>query len=510
MYTCFNSISKSWVAFFLVWFVCLAIIGRSKLLQDPDTFWHIVVGQEILDSFELIYVDTFTYTFQGEAWIANQWLSECTMAVIDRCAGFDGLVFVTAAAFAAILAWIGNRLVSRGLNWLCALLVVALVFASCTYNLHVRPHVTTMFLFAIVFGKLCDFERDKIDVKKLWWLVPLFVFWTNLHGGVLGGLGTLLVAIFGWTAWRFCGLSSPISNRFIALSLVSITAACAASTLVNPYGTLMHQAWFTILQADLSELVIEHAPLDATTAEGQMVLILGAVYLFLIISTGRRMPHITWLIPLVWFFLTMKRIRHGPLFAISAGIALADILPHSRVAVWLGRRGFFESGRSQSNPTIASVIGLWSLALIPAALFGVACANHWSASASAQQGIWARQHPSVWPQELKPLLDDIGRSASSGKRIFNEQEFGGFLIYSVPDLQIFIDGRCELFGDEFLRRYMLARSDHEIIKQWEHEFGFDVALTKTGSPMDRYFEQSIHWNSIQKTKAATLYSRHSE
>lgn len=458
----------------------------------------------------MIYVDFFTYTFADQPWIANQWLSEVLMALIDRLAGFDGLVLVTAAALAAMLAWIGNRLVASGLHWLCTLLVLALVFTGSAYSFHVRPHITTMILSAVLLGKLCDFEQDRIDARKLWWLIPWFILWTNLHGGVLGGLGTLLVAVLGWTLWWCLGLKSPITNRLVALILFTVMVACASSTLVNPYGISMYTAWSTILNADLPDLVIEHAPLDATKPTGQIVLIMGIAYLALIISTGRRMPHVTWLIPIVWFFLAVKRIRHGPLFAISAAIVLADILPHSRFAIWLGRRGFFDSGDSPEKPTNAAALGLWTLALIPALLFGLACVNHLSSTNSENRDVWAKPHPSVWPEEFVTVVNEASRSAPTGSRIFNEQQFGGFLIYNAPKLKIFIDGRCELFGDEFLRRYIQSRDDHQIINQWEHEFGFEFALTQTGSPIDRYFAEANTWNRLKETPSATLYRRSSE
>ena len=37
-----------------------------------------------------------------------------------------------------------------------------------------------------------------------------------------------------------------------------------------------------------------------------------------------------------------------------------------------------------------------------------------------------------------------------GTRIFCEYAYGGFLIYHAPGYRVFIDDRCELFGDEFL------------------------------------------------------------
>ena len=43
-----------------------------------------------------------------------------------------------------------------------------------------------------------DYERGRCTEWRLAWLIPLYVLWTNLHGGVLGGTMTLGLAVAGW------------------------------------------------------------------------------------------------------------------------------------------------------------------------------------------------------------------------------------------------------------------------------------------------------------------------
>ena len=62
--------------------LCLGLmwLGRSALLKDPGCFWHVAVGQRMLDSGQLIREDPFSFTRGGEPWVAHQWLAECGMA----------------------------------------------------------------------------------------------------------------------------------------------------------------------------------------------------------------------------------------------------------------------------------------------------------------------------------------------------------------------------------------------------------------------------------------------
>ena len=53
-------LKKFWrqeVGIFLVIWLMLMIGGRSRFFRDPGTFWHTVVGRQMLSSHQLIYQD---------------------------------------------------------------------------------------------------------------------------------------------------------------------------------------------------------------------------------------------------------------------------------------------------------------------------------------------------------------------------------------------------------------------------------------------------------------------
>ena len=52
---------------------------------------------------------------------------------------------------------------------------------------------------------------------------------------------------------------------------------------------------------------------------------MGVFYLAILAGTLPRRPQVSWLIPLVWFVLSLKSIRQGPLFAITAAVVIADM-----------------------------------------------------------------------------------------------------------------------------------------------------------------------------------------
>ncbi len=121
---------------------------------------------------------------------------------------------------------------------------------------------------------------------------------------------------------------------------------------------------------------------------------------------------------------------------------------------------------------------------------------------------WARFDADRWPVAMLPQLDDLNRTANDGDPIFNDLNFGGFLIYHTPRLRVFIDDRCSLYGADFLVAYDIARRhDPAQIDRWQQQYGFRLALVESGGQFDRYMAASPAWDLVVRTTPAALYQR---
>ncbi|HEX4177472.1 MAG TPA: hypothetical protein VHY57_03505, partial [Rhizomicrobium sp.] len=54
------------------------------LLNDSDTYWHIMAGQWMLAHHALLRVDVFSYTAANVPWHTQEWLAEIVMALAWR------------------------------------------------------------------------------------------------------------------------------------------------------------------------------------------------------------------------------------------------------------------------------------------------------------------------------------------------------------------------------------------------------------------------------------------
>jgi hypothetical protein len=484
--------------------------GRSRLLGDPGTYWHTATGRLICSTGRLPHADPYSFTFGGEPWVAYEWLAECAMAAVhDGIAGLDSLLLATVTVLASLFAWVAHRLLRSGLHWMPTALLVVLAIAVGAGHLLVRPHIATIVFLGVTFAVLCDVEAGRTGLGRLFWVVPLFIVWTNAHGGVLGGLATLALVVAGWFVLALFGKSSPASGPRPALVLGLLILGCGLSILANPYGLALPRTWLRIMESPVPpRLIIEHGPAELGGSQFVLICAVGVVYGLTLAGTWPRQPRITWLIPLVWLGLALARVRHAPLLGIMAILAMAEILPYSRVARWLARSGR-DLYRFPDFTAGCAVRCAWRPMVVPALVVALAILLQTAGARVPLLGQgWAKLDPQIWPIELLPQLRLCEQAHSRGARIFNDYRFGGFLIYFTPGLKVFVDDRFEVYGDRWLLNFAEARQNHpEWVESWARQYQIGLALVETGSPFDQYLESAPGWVVLGHSEPATLYRR---
>ncbi|MFY3744667.1 hypothetical protein ACOQFB_12200 [Anaeromyxobacter sp. Red801] len=480
-------------AFFAATWALLAIAGASRMFQDPGTFWHVLTGERIL-THGLPREDWLTFTFQGKPWIAHQWLAESAMALLHRLGGFDALLVVASAALALLFTWLFARLVAGGVQIRWAVLISSLGILTSAGSIHVRPLLVSMVFFGWTFAAIADVEAGRAGLRRLWWLVPLFVLWTSCHGAVLGGLATLGLAAALWISTWALGHESPVTGPADALTLCGVLAAGMAGTLLNPYGVEMIRTWLAIVRSPvIAGYILEHASLWRTGS--WYVVPLAAGYAAVAASCGRARWTATCLLPLVWLVLMLQRIRHAPLFAIAALIALAELLARSGAAAWLARHGIGIGGARRPAPVLARAA--W---LAPVAVLALAALNHHEGGPPLAGPQRAR-----WPYALVPQLDAAARDLGSRVPVLTDMVLGAFVAYNVPGVRIFGDDRCELYGDSFLREWY--EGDPAFYARQVAEHDVRLALSERGSRLDAYLRGSGSWREVASTPRASLFVR---
>src|SRR4051812_6146003 len=202
--------------------------GWQSLLADADVGWHIRTGEIILDHHQVPHHDLYSFSKPGAPWFAWEWLSDILDGLLFRWAGLKGIVLAAGALIALFATTLMRRIVDAGAQLFIALLVALLSVGSASMHFLARPHVFTLLLLSISMA-IIEADRRGGKPARSWWLVPIALVWTNLHGGFLVLVGLLVLAAIGAAgeAWL-----ERAPDRHLdwapALRWAGLAAACGA------------------------------------------------------------------------------------------------------------------------------------------------------------------------------------------------------------------------------------------------------------------------------------------
>jgi len=428
----------------------LAAVVALHPVLSPDLWWHLASGRWILEHHAVPRTDVLTYTMTGSEWVNLQWLTDVALVTLWRWAGPGALVLAKAACLAATAGILVATCRAAGSGAAAAGAATILAVLAGAERTMVRPEILTGLALASVLWIVAR-ARDGHRLPLLL-LPPLVLVWANLHAlAFLGPLTVLLHAGLAFVdrrlpeAWR----DRPVPPR-AARDLLLAGVASAVALLGNPWGW---KAWtfpLTLLErirgdVDVFSRILEFArPLDAPGDPAlRFAWILAAALALSFLATARRFAPTRLLAVLPFIALALLARRNVPLFALAAAPVLATNLERLR----------------ERLPRIPRPVG-W---IVPAA--GVALAVTVLAGASPRllglyrdRGLFVA--PGLFPERSLAVLD---RSGVDGP-LFNDLDFGGFLVWRDPARGSFIDGRLEVAGPDRLASFIEA---HEDPAAWE-------------------------------------------
>jgi hypothetical protein len=412
-------------------FILFTSASGLPLLSDPDTHWHIAVGDWIVAHRTMPRVDTFSFTFAGQPWIAKEWLSQMLLALAFKAGGWGGVTALAAAALAATFALL-LRLLMRDLTALVAILFTGAAYVMMEPHLLARPHVLAFpFTLVWVAGLVRAVEEHRAPRPVL--LVAM-LFWANMHGGFT--LGIVLCGVFALDA--LVGARDREERKALFVSWLKFGVATVGVACITPYGP---ESMLVILRifalGDVLGMIAEwRSPNFQSQSMHELILLIA---LYLALSRGLKLPLIRLLLVLALMHLYLRYARNAELLATYVPLAIAPLLARQ-----------FRSLRppaaaDSTTPLMRRVTALAS----PAGRGAVAVALLLAGVFAGGMIRFANIHP---PADIQPVgalayARDVGLKG----RVFNAYNYGGPLIHA--GIPTFIDGRGELFGGDFIKAY---------------------------------------------------------
>ncbi len=221
------------------------LVMAARGVHDPDVWWHLRAGQEIVASHHVPRRDIFSYTRYGQPWIAHEWLSEVIFYLIFRAGSWAGLMVAFAGVIAGTFLLLYRQCAGRPY---IAGLMVALGAMATVPSWGVRPQIFSMLLAAVFLWLLEKARRsDPSQLHFLWWTPLLMLLWVNLHGGFLLGPALMAITLAGWLLEAWLGLTKWPEARARAWRLGAALTACVALIPLNPNGLELYRYPFQTL-----------------------------------------------------------------------------------------------------------------------------------------------------------------------------------------------------------------------------------------------------------------------
>jgi hypothetical protein len=451
----------------------VVLMGGANLLNDPDSYWHVMVGQWIVEHRAFPRTDPFSFTFAGAPWIAKEWLSQLLYAGAQAIAGWTGMVVLAAAAVALAFALFARSL-ARNLAPIPTLAFVAAAFLLTAPHIVARPHVLAL---PVLVGWIAGLVRaaDENRAPSLW-LLPLMVLWANLHAGFTFGI--LMVGALGLDAIVSAGKTRRVgvAAEWIGFGILALIAGC-----ITPYGpeSLFSTVRVLGLGPALS-LIGEWRPADFSHVGGfEIVLIVGAG---LALWRGFRPPVIRVVILLGLLHMALSAERNADLLALVAPLVIAGPLARQ-----------FPSLAARSTSASAPP------AFLPSALLAVLSIA--GTVFLAATGAYAPDRR-ITPDAAVSAIE----KAAPGP-VFNAYDFGGYLVRA--GIPTFIDGRTELYGGDFLLRQHRAVTLTDIgeLERLLGDYRIGATLLQPGAPAVQYLDRSPDWRRLYADDIAVVHVR---
>jgi len=466
-----------------------ALFGVRLFRNDGDVGRHIRLGRYILESGTIPRVDLFSHTMSGQPFVPYEWLSEVIFAAADRMGGLPAVAVLTSLLFAGAALVVFRLCVLLGAGPLLAAAISTLSIALQAVHLLPRPHLFTT-LFAACTLLLLESYRRRPNGWLLVCLVALMALWANLHGGFLVGL--VVVGVYLVDAWR---PGSKANSGRVQLSLAMVGGFLA--TLLNPAGIEIWSHTISYLGVDfLVDQTDEYRSPDFHQLYGKVFLV-GILAGFALLGSGRSRAGFRDLtLFLGWLVAGLISARNIPLFGVLAVPWFALWTQNSAASASrpdgllrrlqdLDARGrAVETQLSGAIPTLVFVIVAISLALT---------------GGRDRYSFESGSFPVV-------AMAAIGDVVPPGN-VFNEMPWGGYLLYSRPELPVFIDGQTDFYGEELSRDYLRIRELAPGAFDLLDRYSIDWVLVRSTVPLVQGLDLKPEWTCAYRDPIASIFVR---
>lgn len=428
---------------------------------DPDFGWHLKYGEYLFTHGRLLRENLFSYTFANYNWANSYWLSEGIFYFFTFVFGdvYGPVVLsltLSAIGSSALLYILSKQQIQDSTK---TVVFALLILVLSIFEVSVRP----IFFSSIFFLILIHILLHKESYIKF--LPLLFLIWANMHADFVLGLFVFgIFVFFKLVDFKTKKLKYDSSLIFLALSILV--------TLVNPYFFHLQLTLLKEAQPLQFSHVNEwkglkfHDPLLYAAYSALMVVVL--------LFSGRycRKKYNLWYLLVLLFFTLLSFFAVYFLRVVYVlGIFLICTCFDDLWFPILKKMNYFTIQQLLRIQLAIKIVAVM-IVFVSVALF------LWKLHKAANIALWSGER---FPYDAVSYIRENNLSGN----MFNEYNWGGYLIWQLPEKRTFIDGRMPSWnqdGNSVFRDYTTIMADiganQELFDEYVNSYDIRIALIK--------------------------------
>ncbi len=457
----------AWGAAFL-----LLVLLAACAWQGPDIFYHLFLGQRVLETGA--FQPTDSLLGQQPHYVNIYWLFQIVCQGLFAAGGIYAVSLLFLAAWVATFwLWVRTARLAATPALGLPLMLIAILISQGRFE--PRPEVPSYLLLSLQIWWLSTWDfRAPLGWRRYAAFALSEALWANIHGYFV--FGPFLVAA------RLAGALAQREGKPAAAAAAKLFALTCAASILSPFGP---RTWtFAVTLAsflrDMRGAVMEFGPptgvfltlwtVKLFWAFWGLCLLMGAL-----LAVRRRGRVFSYLLAAAGLGLSATSARNLPLLPLLLAPAFRDFAdflaaparsrPRGRPAESAAAPARF--ARAASAPAVVAGFGLVALAL---SVWTVTGGFHRSVRSETRFGIALPYH--TYPLRFAEAL----RRVDFRGKLFNNAADGGYLEYFFPQVRPYMDSRY--VDTQVVREYFAGLSDPQAFRQLDLRHRFDGVLLK--------------------------------
>jgi hypothetical protein len=471
-------------------YLSFALAKLTLTSADPDLWGYLAFGRLFWETGRFPYEDVFAYVPTLKPWVYHEWLTGVLFYPVYQALGAPGLQILKYILGLMAVGFTYLTALKRGADVWGTVLVLLIVqgFLSTGYS----PVRAQAFTYAFYAASLYLLERSRLSGRGrgLLWLVPLQIFWCNVHGGFLAGLGLIFLYAAG----------EALSRRPF-LPYLGILGLAGLATLINPYGV---QYWSYLFMAislprpEITEWTSAYQAFKSGQFLGEFSYFFIVLAVSLFFALRRRWRELTPILTLcLTIYLGLKHLRHqvfvyllvGAYIPVLVTEYLKDMKADPKISA-LGRRLGWQA------PLLAALL------LILVNGYRIASKDPFSLRVIPRPEL-KEQHMTYYPVGA---LEFINQHRLAGS-LLTDFNWGEYLIWNLyPRCRVSLDGRFEtVYPLPVCREYFDFIYGHKNWRRFLEKYPPDMILVDSRLEISRLLRQEKSWREVYRDSGCVLF-----